>query len=238
MWNMMVQVPRGAPLLEKEDLTLVRSHAMLFAGIPDFLPSFRASGKNEFQENHVRPDASQTLSLNLEEYRIRASRLLKELRGTDLALGLRAANRFGILPGFEDKAPGDIYNSRDRLRRKHALTVIAREAGFEDWPELKDSISRAGDLGFDTRRLFQRTATFLNLWYRTYEQAREVLTEDPKRYLFPYRHQFVVCEGQLLADQGIDTADPDWERMGRDWVRPLDARARARLAVRLRRVVK
>jgi hypothetical protein len=203
---------------------------MLFAGIPDFLPSFQANGKNELLENCMRTD--------LEEYRIRASRLLKELRGTDLAAGLRAANRFCVLPGFADKAPGDIYNSRGQLKRKHALTVVAREAGFNSWPELKASAVPAVDIGFDPTRLFQRTATFLNLWYRTYAEAREVLTTDPKRYLFPHRHQFVVCEGQLLEDQGINTADPDWERIGRDWVKPLDAKAHARLSVRLRRVVK
>jgi len=186
----------------------------------------------------VRTDALQNLSLNLDEYRIRASRLLKELRGTDLALALHAANRFCILPGFADKAPGDIYNGRDRLKRKHALTVIAREGGFKDCPQLKSSMPPQCDIGFDTTRLFQRTATFLNLWYRTYAEAREVLTPNPKRYLFPYRHQFVVCEGQLLEDQGIDTSDPDWERIGRDWVKPLDARAQARLAVRLRRLLK
>jgi hypothetical protein len=185
----------------------------------------------------VRTDAPQTLSLNLEEHRIRATRLLKELRGADLAAGLHAANRFCILPGFADKAPGDIHNNRDRLQRKHALAVVAREAGFNGWPELKAATPPA-DIGFDATRLFQKTATFLNLWYRTYSEAREVLTADPKRYLFPYRHQFVVCEGQLLEDQGIDTADPDWERIGRDWVKPLDARAHARLAVRLRRAVK
>ncbi len=186
----------------------------------------------------MRTEAPQSLSLNLEEYRIRASRLLKELRGTDLALGLRAANRFCILPGFAEKAPGDIYNSRDQVKRKLALTVIAREAGFRDWPELKASMSSNVDVAFDTTRLFQRTATYLNLWYRTYAEASEVLTTDPKRYLFPYRHQFVVCEGQLLGDQGIDTTDPDWERIGRDWAKPLDAKAHARLAVRLRRVLK
>jgi hypothetical protein len=186
----------------------------------------------------VRTKAPQSLSLNLDEYRIRASRLLKELRGADLALGLRAANRFCILPGFADKAPGDIYNSRDQVKRKHSLTVIAREAGFQDWPELKGSMSSNINIGFDTTRLFQRTATFLNLWYRTYAEAREVLTTVPKRYLFPYRHQFVVCEGQLLEDQGIDTSDPDWERIGRDWAKPLDVKAYARLAVRLRRVLK
>ena len=186
----------------------------------------------------MRTDAPQSLSLNLEEYRIRASRLLKEVRGADLALALHAANRFCLLPGFADKAPGDILNNRDQLKRKHALTVIAREAGFNDWPELKASMSPNVDVGFDTTRLFQRTATYLNLWYRTYAEAREVLTADPKRYLFPYRHQFVVCEGQLLEDQGIDIADPDWERIGRDWVQPLDRKALARLAVRLRHAVK
>ena len=186
----------------------------------------------------MRIEASQSLSLNLEEYRIRASRLLKELRGADLALGLRAANRFCILPGFAEKAPGDIYNSRDQVKRKLALTVIAREAGFQDWPALKAAMSSNAGIVFDTTRLFQRTATYLNLWYRTYAEASEVLTTDPKRYLFPYRHQFVVCEGQLLEDQGIDTSNPDWERIGRDWVKPLDAKAQARLAVRLRRVVK
>ncbi len=174
---------------------------------------------------------------NLEEYRIRASRLLKELRGADLAIALRAANRFCSLPGLAGKAPGDIYNSRDQLKRKHALAVIAKETGFQEWPELMASISPHVDVGFDTSRLFQRTATFLNLWYRTYGEAREMLTTDPKRYLFPYRHQFVVCEGQLLEDQGIDTTDPDWERIGRDWAQPLDKKALARLAVRLRRVL-
>jgi hypothetical protein len=184
--------------------------------------------QKELQENHMR--------INLEEYRIRASRLLKELRGGDLALALRAANRFCSLPGFAGKARGDIYNGRDQLKRKHALAVVAREAGFQDWPELKASMCPNVDIGFDTSRLFQRTATFLNLWYRTYDEAREVLTTNPKRYLFPYRNQFVVCEGQLLEDQGIDIADPDWERIGRDWAQPLDKKALARLAVRLRRV--
>ncbi len=186
----------------------------------------------------MRTETPQSLSLNLEEYRIRASRLLKELRGVDLALALQAANRFSILPSFAGNAPGDIYNGRDQVKRKLALTVIAREAGFQDWPELKASVSSNVGIAFDTTRVFQRTATYLNLWYRTYAEAREVLTTVPKRYLFPYRHQFVVCEGQLLEDQGIDTTDPDWERIGRDWANPLDTKAHARLSVRLRRVVK
>ena len=91
---------------------------------------------------------------------------------------------------------------------------------------------------FDTTRLFPpRVAAFLNLWFRRYDQAREVLTAHPARYLFPYRHQFVICEAGLLEHLGVDPRDPDWERMGRDWVNPLDPEARERLALRLRAIL-
>ena len=64
-----------------------------------------------------------------------------------------------------------------------------------------------------------------------------MLDGETRRYLFPYRQHFVVCEAALLEDLGINPNDPDWDRIGRDWVRPLDVRAQARLAVRLRRSV-
>lgn len=169
---------------------------------------------------------------NLEEYRIRASRLLRDLRGPDRAAALRAEERFRLLPSGI---------SRDRIQRKHALAAVAKEAGFESWTGLKAAMSRAAmtvgpQSGFDTTLLFQpRSAASLNLWFRRYEEARQVLTSEPKRYLFPYRHQFVVCESALLQDLDVDVSDPDWERIGRDWVRPLDARAHARLSARLRR---
>lgn len=159
---------------------------------------------------------------NLEEHKIRATRLMKSLRGPG---GLTASRRFRILPVWADSTPEQILA---QAKHKHALAVIAREAGFEDWVQLK--------ISFDPARLFgPRTAVFLNLWFRNYEEARQALTTEPKWYLFPYRRQFVVCEAQLLEDQNIDTSDPDWERIGRDWVKPLDAAAHARLGLQLRR---
>jgi hypothetical protein len=87
---------------------------------------------------------------------------------------------------------------------------------------------------FDTSLLFpRRSAAFLNLWYRTYEQAREALDSYPDRFLFPYRSQFVVCEASLLKHLEIDTDDPDWARIGHDWVRPADESAWLRLSKRL-----
>lgn len=44
-----------------------------------------------------------------------------------------------------------------------------------------------------------------------------------------WRRHFLIVDGDFLASIGIDPADPDLGRMGRDWARPADARARARL---------
>jgi hypothetical protein len=162
---------------------------------------------------------------HLEEYRIRASLLMKDLRAPDPAMVRRAARRFRILPALAGRTLAEIAANRDGIRRKHALAVIAREAGFETWLELRT--------GFDTTRLF-RGGAFLNLWYKHYDEAREVLGHEPKRYLFPYQRQFVVCESTLLEDRGIDTTDPDWERIGRDWANPGDRAAHARLTKKLK----
>jgi hypothetical protein len=176
---------------------------------------------------------------NLEEYRIRASRLMKDLRAADPVTTLQAAKRFQVLPAWQHSTLEQIAASRKRIQRKHALAVIAKEAGFQDWPQLKTASAANLPAGFDTTKLFQaRSAGSLNLWFRNYEEARQAMTTEPKRYLFPYRHQFVVCETALLEDQGIETSDPDWERIGRDWAKPLDARAHARLAARLRRAIR
>jgi hypothetical protein len=68
----------------------------------------------------------------------------------------------------------------------------------------------------------------LNRWFARYVEARASL-EAEGGYLFPYRHQFFICEQGFLAALGIDPGDPDWGRIGRDWVRPLDETARSRL---------
>jgi hypothetical protein len=168
-------------------------------------------------------------TLNLEEYRIRASRLLKELRGSNL----EAAQRFRILAEWADQTPEQIVQQHQRLRRKHALTVIAKEVGFSDWVELKSSFE------FDTTKLFPpNSAVFLNIWCRSYDEAKQILTARPAAFLFPYRHQFVIVEAGLVEALGVDPHNPDWEAIGRDWVQPLERAAHARLSRHLSRILK
>jgi hypothetical protein len=72
---------------------------------------------------------------------------------------------------------------------------------------------------------------FLNRWFVSYEDARAARQAEGG-YLFPYRHHFFVAPSGALGELGLDPADPDWERIGWDWVRPLDRAAWDRLRVK------
>jgi len=184
----------------------------------------------------VRTDPSSQKPIDaLAEYKVRASKLLKDFASTDKRRAFHAAHRLAALwPEADAKS---LLADPSRIQRKHALAVIAREMGFRDWRHLTEE-AHVELPAFDTTRLFPGSASFyLNAWFATYEEAREALGSRKDRFLFPYRHQFVVCEGGLLASLGIDVKDPDWQAIGRDWAKPLDASAHYRLNQKLARIV-
>lgn len=69
---------------------------------------------------------------------------------------------------------------------------------------------------------------FLNRWFASYEDARAAREADGG-FLFPYQRYFFVTDAAALRELGLDPADPDWERIGWDWVRPRDSEAWERL---------
>ena len=71
-------------------------------------------------------------------------------------------------------------------------------------------------------------AVFLNRWFTSYEEARDARAREGG-YLFPYQHHFFVADGDAVRELGLEPSDPDWERIGWDWVRPLDSEAWERL---------
>lgn len=169
----------------------------------------------------------------LDEYKVRASKLLKDFASPDKRRAYGAAHRLASL--WHDGNPNELLADPSRVQRKHALAVIAREMGFRDWQHLTAE-AHIEMPAFDTTRLFPpKTSFYLNGWYATYEEARAALARN--RFLFPYRHQFVVVEAGLLKSLGIDTADPDWDLIERDWAQPLDRQAHYRLNQKLARIV-
>ncbi|NNC09317.1 hypothetical protein HJC10_41695 [Corallococcus exiguus] len=173
-----------------------------------------------------------TLPVTLHEYKVRASLLLKDLDSSDTARATRAAERMRALPFFATLSLGEVLARRDTVQHKHGLAVVAREAGHTTWTELKQALE-GGARALDTRAFFQKgQSPFLNRWFSTYEEASRSL-DAQGGFLFPFRDQCFICEADFLQALGIDSRDADWERMGRDWVRPRDLAAKERLEAKL-----
>jgi hypothetical protein len=180
------------------------------------------------------PRRAASAAPTLDECKIGASLLLKDLRHEDRARSLRGADRFRILPYFAPDGPDAIIERRGAIRLKYALAVVAAELGYATWADCKRRLEPPPSARLDTEAFFPANwgAAFLNRWFARYDEARASL-EAEGGYLFPYRRQFFLCEPGFLEARGIDPADPDWDRIGRDWLRPADEAARVRLERKL-----
>ena len=69
---------------------------------------------------------------------------------------------------------------------------------------------------------------YLNRWFANYDDARRT-REVHGGYLFPYQQHFFVTDAPAVRELGLDPEDPDWERIGWDWVQPRDREAWERL---------
>jgi hypothetical protein len=155
--------------------------------------------------------------------RTEARRLLKAFRGADPGRARDAAARLCRLRGFAVGDPDALLAQRDRVQLKHALTLIALELGFDSWAEFKAAAAvRTEEVHVPG------LGAMLNRWFADYREARASL-EAEGGFLFPYRSQFFVCEAEGVRVMGFEPEDPDWRRIGFDWVRPRDRAAWERL---------
>ncbi|MBX7219968.1 MAG: hypothetical protein K1Y36_08475 [Blastocatellia bacterium] len=169
--------------------------------------------------------------LNLEEFKVQAAILLKDLRSQEQVRALKAATRFHQLPQFSDHSISSLLVNRESIKLKHALTVIAVENKQPSWTDFKRYWERREALR--AQRAFsplypRRCAGFLNEWHGSYEVARRSL-EQAGGFLLPFRSQYFICTADYIRVLGLEPTDPDWERIGYDWVRPAHQDAWERL---------
>jgi len=113
-------------------------------------------------------------------------------------------------------------------QHKHCLAAVAREVGFRSWQHAVRVLR--GDEAtedFGTLLVPGSCGAFLNEWHANYSSARQSLSEG--RYLLAYKRDFVVVTRDFITELGLDPDDPDWQRIGHDWVKPGDFAARRRL---------
>jgi hypothetical protein len=155
-------------------------------------------------------------TLSLDSLKRDAARLLKQARAGDPA----ALRRFASL-----------RNPPETLQLKHALAVVADEAGFDGWTELKQAQS-----GLDFSEFFAGPSLrdSLNPWFNNYEEARAFHAAHGG-VLLPYRHHFFVSSLAMLERLGFEADHPDWADIGFDFVRPRSEAAYGRIRASLQR---
>jgi len=162
----------------------------------------------------------------IRELKTRAEILHRRIQANDH----HAIGRLCVLPEFRRASYEHLTAAIGTIRRRDCLTVIAAELGFASWPDAKTAISGDGPIADFGTILYSGhgCAAHLNRWYKTYEEAAADRTESGG-YLLAYKRQYLVVDHYFIQSLGLDPADPDWEALGFDWVRPKSLAARSRL---------
>lgn len=163
-----------------------------------------------------------------------ARQLHRQFQSDDQAQARIAAARFRCLRSFAALSPDELLAQPDRVQRKHALLVIALEQGFESWLDLLRA--SAGAAAGDVEMYCERLTLYLNRWFADYDEARASLASEGG-FLLPYGKYCFITTADGIRELGLDPDDPDWARIGRDFVRPADPAAHARLLQRRREAI-
>jgi hypothetical protein len=136
-----------------------------------------------------------------------------------------AVRRLQTLPEFAKQDPASFA---EQVKRRHCLTVIARELGFTGWQHLTGVLWGESVEDFGTLLYPGGGTAYWNIWSARYEEARQI-REEHGGYLLAYKKHMFIVDRHFIESLGLDPEDADWDRMGRDWVRPKDLTARQRL---------
>jgi len=117
---------------------------------------------------------------------------------------------------------------QERLQRRHCLTAIANECGFDGWSHAMHLLGGGNTGGFGDVLYPPRCGAHSNIWCSTYDEAKEI-RDTNDGYLLGYKHQFLVVDEHFMRTLGIDPEDTDLQAMGKDWINPQNPDARKRL---------
>jgi hypothetical protein len=136
-----------------------------------------------------------------------------------------AVTRIRQLPELRDH---DLASLPASVKRRHCLAIVARELGFQGWPHAVGILSGTESTDFGTLLYPEGAAVHWNIWSASYAEARAI-REQHGGYLLAYRRHFFIADRYFIETLGLQPDDPDWELIGRDWVKPRQLDARERL---------
>jgi len=152
----------------------------------------------------------------IEELKAQARVLHRQAEAMDPA----ALARLGITPGGPEAGT---------VQRRHCLAAIAQELGFAGWPHAVAVLSGTADgADFGTLLYPHGGAAHTNIWCKSYEEAVAIRSQTDG-YLLAYKRQYFIVDRYFILTLGLDPDAPEWQAIGRDWVRPAQPEARQRL---------
>lgn len=154
----------------------------------------------------------------LDEFKVRANMLLKDLAAQDRIKNEAAAKRFLQLPFLSHADVAQVLSDIPFFRHKHALAVIAIEKGFANWASLRTNVIMEDCLFYNT------SPSFLNVWFNNYADAKDYHLSNGG-YLLQYRKDYIVVEKDYIHAIGLGDMEAEWNAIGYDWVKPINKKA-------------
>jgi hypothetical protein len=136
-----------------------------------------------------------------------------------------AVARTRQLAEFKGHDPSSLPAS---IKRRHCLAIVARELGFQGWPHAVGVLRGVDSSDFGTLLYPDGADVHWNIWSASYGEARAI-REQHGGYLLAYRRHFFIVDRYFIETLGLQPEDPDWDLIGRDWVKPRQPDARERL---------
>lgn len=120
------------------------------------------------------------------------------------------------------------------LKRKHALAVIAQEAGYPSWQQLVASFGNKKTILYSEFFGSPKFNGALNFWFTNYHAAKKHQLKEGG-FLLPYKTQFFVAQESFIENTEVPPEDDDWRLIGRDWLEPENLDAHKRLCLKFER---
>ncbi len=135
----------------------------------------------------------------------------------------KAIRRIRKIHGLGLEGDADI---QQKVRRSHALTVIARELGFKGWQHLMAVFDGSETRNFGELLYPKASDAYWNIWSARYQEAKKIRKEHGG-YLLPFQNQFFIVDEHFIRHIGIDPEDKNWTKIDRDLAGAKDVGARA-----------
>lgn len=147
----------------------------------------------------------------LQELKVKASLLKKQLLSDDKDVQTKAAERFLQLPFHKYNSVEYLLQDVGFYQLKHAYWVLAIENGHDSWQAFKESVIKEDCMYYGS------CGAYLNVWFANYDEAKQYHREN-SGYLLPYRKDYYVCTEEVIQFLGLDEHKQEWQKLGNNWV--------------------